>query len=186
MQGPLPADRDTDCREGEQTKGAQTLTHVAEGSKPASEARHRSSPHAVRAVRAPARRELCDGNPYLGRASRVAMMQPADHGKRNDLASVGGLALTVRILASHSTDEHSDLCIDPWTPASVSTLPGPIELETLRSQRITLSGFTRTRACCQPVHRRNSAPQNARSAVLSFGRLVVHFGTASCCRKARF
>jgi hypothetical protein len=36
-----------------------------------------------------------------------------------------------RVLAGHSTDERPDLRIDPWTSASVSALPGPIELEAL-------------------------------------------------------
>ena len=51
---------------------------------------------------------------------------------------------------------------------------------------VPVSGFTRSRACCQSDHRRESATQNARSALVSLGRLVVRFRMASCCRKARF
>jgi hypothetical protein len=47
-------------------------------------------------------------------------------------------------------------------------------------------GFSRIRACGELVHRRESATQNARSALVSLGRLVVRFRMASCCRKARF
>ena len=51
---------------------------------------------------------------------------------------------------------------------------------------VSVSGFTRSRACCQSDHRPQSATQNARSALVSLGRLVVRFRMASCCRKARF
>jgi hypothetical protein len=36
-----------------------------------------------------------------------------------------------RVLGGDSTDERSDLRIDRWTSASVSALPGPVELEAL-------------------------------------------------------
>ena len=39
---------------------------------------------------------------------------------------------------------------------------------------------------CQSGHRRQSATQNARSAFVSLGRVVLRFRMASCCRKARF
>ena len=42
------------------------------------------------------------------------------------------------------------------------------------------------RAFCQSGHRRQSATHNARSALVSLGRLVLRFRMASCCRKARF
>ena len=42
------------------------------------------------------------------------------------------------------------------------------------------------RAFCQSGHRRQSATHNARSALVSLGRLVLRCTMASCCRKARF
>ena len=44
-------------------------------------------------------------------------------------------------------------------------------LKPLRCQPTTVWGFTMTRALCQSGHRRESATQNARSALVSVGRL---------------
>ena len=48
-------------------------------------------------------------------------------------------------------------------------------LKPLRCQPITVWGFTMSRALCQSGHRRQSVTQNARSAFVSLGRLVLRF-----------
>ena len=48
---------------------------------------------------------------------------------------------------------------------------------------VPVSGFTRSWACCQSDHRPQSATQNARSASVSLGRLVVRIRVASLTRR---
>ena len=70
------------------------LTCVGDGSNHATQAQNLPVVREVHAAQVHTRRSVWERDSRSGRASRVAIMQPADHGKRNDLASIGGLALT--------------------------------------------------------------------------------------------
>lgn len=70
---------------------ARTRTYVDQGSKTASQARHRPVPCGVRAAHA--ERSFRDGDARSGCASHVAMMQSADHREGDGLPPFAGLAL---------------------------------------------------------------------------------------------
>ena len=149
----------------------------------------------------------------LGCASCVAMMQAADHREGDDLPLIGGLSpagfggvlverevgpgsVIVLEVVPKDTPQvllaKNDDVVQAFPPKgpnhalAVRILPrGTRRGEDLfDSQR--MHSTNGSRACCQSDHRPQSATQNARSALVSLGRLVVRFRMASCCRKARF